>query len=470
MTHDLHNIELMELAARIRTGEISPVAITRAQLDRIATLDGKLASYALVMADTAMAEAEAATTEIAAGRYRGPLHGVPIAVKDLFWTKDVPTAAGMAIHNDFRPVKDATVVRRLRDAGAVLLGKLQMTEGAYSDYHPSVTPPKNPWDAEYWPGISSSGSGVATAAGLCFSALGSDTGGSIRWPSAANGVTGLKPTWGRVSRHGAFELAATLDHVGPMARSAADVAAMLAIIAGADPNDPTARLDPVPDYLAATAQGVRGMRIGVDPTWNSDDVDATTQAVLSEAIEVFRSLGADIVDVRFPDVTQAIADWISTCAVEAAVAHETTYPGRKAEYGPVLASVLEAGRALSGIDYQKVLLRRLDFRGRVAATLSGIDLLLTPVHPFAPLTLATIQTLGEQPELIAKLSRYTFPFNMTGSPTITLPGGFSEAGLPIAFQLAAADLGEATLIRAGAAFQCVTSWHRRHPDIQNRHE
>jgi amidase len=467
MTADLHNIELMELAAQIKVGDVSPVAVTRAQLDRIAALDGKLASYALVLADFAMAQAETAETEIAAGRYRGPLHGVPIAVKDLFWTRDAPTAGGMAIHKDFRPTEDATVVRRLRDAGAVLLGKLQMTEGAYSDYHPSVTPPKNPWGAEYWSGISSSGSGVATAAGLCFGALGSDTGGSIRWPSAANGVTGLKPTWGRVSRHGAFELAASLDHVGPMARSAVDVAAMLAVIAGADPNDPTARLDPVPDYLAATAQGVRDLRIGVDPTWNNEDVDVTAQAVLSEAIEAFRSLGADIVDVRFPDVTQAIADWVPNCAVEAAVAHQTTYPARKAGYGAVLASVLESGRALSGSDYQKVLLRRLDFRGRVAASLSGIDLLLTPVHPFAPLTLAMIQTLGEQPELIAKLSRYTFPFNMTGNPTITLSGGFSEAGLPIAFQLVATDLGEATLIRAGAAFQRVTSWHRRHPDIGN---
>jgi amidase len=467
MTADLHSIELMELAARIRAGDVSPVAVTRAQLDRIAALDGELASYALVMADVAMAQAEAAEAEIAAGRYRGPLHGVPIAVKDLFWTKGVPTAGGMAIHKDFRPIEDATVVRRLRDAGAVLLGKLQMTEGAYSDYHPSVTPPKNPWGAEYWPGISSSGPGAATAAGLCFGSLGSDTGGSIRWPSAANGVTGLKPTWGRVSRHGAFPLAATLDHVGPMARSAADAAAMLAVIAGVDPNDPTTLLDSVPDYLAAAAQGVRGLRIGVDPTWNGDDVDATTQAVVSEAVEAFRALGAEIVDVRFPDVTQAIADWVPNCAVEAAVAHETTYPARKAEYGPVLASVLETGRALSGVDYQKILLRRLDLRGRVATLFSGIDLLLTPVHPFAPLTLAMIQTLGERPELIAKLSRYTFPFDMTGSPTITLPGGFSEAGLPIAFQLVAADLGEATLIRAGAAFQGVTCWHRRHPDIRS---
>jgi amidase len=460
---DLHYLELPELAVRIRAREISPVAVTRAQLDRIASLDGELGSYALVMADVAMAQAEAAEVEIAAGRYRGPLHGVPVAVKDLCWTKGFPTSAGMAIYRDYRPDEDATVVRRLRDAGAVLLGKLQLTEGAYSDHHPSVTPPKNPWNADYWSGISSSGPGVATAAGLCFASLASDTGGSIRWPSAANGLTGLKPTWGRVSRHGVFELAATLDHVGPMTRSAADAGAMLGAIAGSDPNDPTALLDPVPDYLAVVGQGVRDLRIGVDAAWNGDGVDATIQAMLSEAAQVFRTLGADIVDVQFPDVTQAIADWSANCAVEAAVAHEATYPARRCEYGAVLASVIEAGRALSGRNYQKILLRRLELRGRVAALFGTIDLLLIPVHPFAPPTLAMIRTLGEQPELIAKLQRYTCPFDMTGNPTITLPGGFTDAGLPIAFQLVAAGLREATLVRAGAAFQSVTSWHRRHP-------
>ena len=196
VTTALHYLELTELAARLRAREISPVAVTRAQLDRIATLDGALGSYALVMADAAKAQAEEAEAEIAAGRYRGALHGVPIAVKDLCWTKGVPTAAGMAIYKDYRPHADATVVRRLRDAGAVLLGKLQLTEGAYSDHHPSVTPPKNAWNADYWPGISSSGPGAATAAGLCYGAIASDTGGSIRWPSAANGLTGLKTSWG----------------------------------------------------------------------------------------------------------------------------------------------------------------------------------------------------------------------------------------------------------------------------------
>jgi amidase len=416
-----------------------------------------------VMADAAMAQAETAHAEIAAGRYRGPLHGVPVALKDLFWTKDFPTAAGTAVHRDFRPEQDATVVRRLREAGAVLLGKLQLTEGAYSDHHPSVIPPKNPWNADYWPGISSSGAAVATAAGLCYGALASDTGGSIRWPCAANGLTGLKPSWGRVSRYGVFELAATLDHVGTIARSAADAGAMLGVIAGRDRADPTAVLDAVPDYLAAAGQDIRDLRIGVDATWNGNGVDVATQRVLEEAVEALRELGAVIADVQFPDVKQAVADWVPNCAVEAAVAHEATYPARKDEYGPVLASVIETGRALSAQDYQKILLRRLELRGRIASLFETIDLLLIPVHPFPPLTLAMIRTLGDQPALIARLQEYTCPFNMTGHPTITLPGGFSATGLPIAFQLVAADMDEATLVRAGAAFQRVTSWHRRHP-------
>jgi len=464
-TTDLHDLELTQLAGRIRAREISPVTVTGEVLARISIVDKVLGSYAFVMADAAMAQAEAAEAEIAAGHYRGPLHGVPIAVKDLYWTEGFPTAAGMAIHRNRRPNEDATVVRRLKEAGAVLLGKLQLTEGAYSDHHPSVTPPKNPWNADYWVGISSSGPGAATAAGLCYGSLASDTGGSIRWPSAANGVTGFKPSWGRASRHGVFELAPTLDHVGPMTRSAADAAAMLGVIAGRDSKDPTASLAPVPDYLAASRLDARGLRIGIDAAWNSDDVDATTQAVVSQAAETFCTLGASIGEVKFPDVRQAIADWACNCAVEAAVAHEATYPARKHEYGPVLASVLDGGRALAGTDYQKILLRRLELRGRIDALFDTIDLLLIPAHPFAPLTLATIRTLGEQPELIAKLQRFTCPFNMTGHPTLTLPGGFSEAGLPVAFQLVAAHLGEATLVRAGVAFQDVTSWHRRRPVI-----
>jgi len=458
-----HYLELTEVADLIRNRDVSSREMTQAQLDRIAALDGELHSYALVMADAALAQADVADAETAAGHSRGPLHGVPIAIKDLCHIKGLPTGAGMAVHRHVVSDEDATVVRRLKEGGAVLLGKPQLTEGAYSDHHPSVTPPRNPWNADYWPGISSSGSGAATAAGLCYGSLASDTGGSIRWPAAANGVTGLKPTWGRVSRHGIFELAPSLDHVGTMARSAVDAGTLLGAIAGGDPNDPTALLDPVPDYLATIIGDLRGLRIGIDAIWNSDDVDAGTQAALAEALTAFADLGAEIVDIEFPDVTQVVADWAPHCAVEAAVAHTATYPVHKDQYGGVLASVLKAGHAVSGTQYQEILLRRMAFRGRVEALFGKIDLLLTPVQPFAPLTLATVQTLGEQPGLIAMLQRYTCPFDMSGHPTLTMPGGFTQAGMPIGFQLVAGHLGEAKLVRAGAAFQRVSTWHRRHP-------
>jgi len=243
-------LPLVEVGRRIAARQLSPVAVTGAMLARIERLQPKLRAYATVMAESALAEARAAEAEIAAGRRRGPLHGVPLAVKDLCYTAGAPTAAGMKIHRDFRPTYDATVVARLRRAGAVILGKLQMTEGAYADHHPDVAPPLNPWNADYWCGSSSSGSGVATATGQCFGSIGSDTGGSIRFPCDANGITGLKPTWGRVSRHGIFPLSESLDHIGPMTRSAEDAAAMMQAIAGHDPADPTSVSLPVPDYLA----------------------------------------------------------------------------------------------------------------------------------------------------------------------------------------------------------------------------
>ncbi|HUB43379.1 MAG TPA: amidase [Acetobacteraceae bacterium] len=461
MQDELHFLELTELALRLRRREVSAVEVTRAQLARIDSFDRDLASFVCVTPDHALAAAGMADTEIAAGRYRGPLHGVPLGIKDLFWTDGVATTAGMTIHRDFVPNVDASVVARLKRAGAILLGKLQMTEGAFSDHHPSIRPPRNPWNPDYWTGISSSGPAVATAAGLCFGALGSDTGGSIRWPCNATGLTGIKPAWGRVSRFGSFELAASLDHVGPMARSVADAATILAAIAGPDDQDPTTLPDSPPDYLAAMRRTIRGLRVGIDPEWNRRDVDASVQRVVAEAEAAFRALGAEIVIVAVPNVSQAIADWPPACALEAAVAHRMTYPARKSEYGPVLAAVLDGGHAVSARDYQALRLRRMDLRGRFADLFRTIDLLLVPVQPFAPLTLDAIRTLGHQPELIQKLQRYTAPFNLTGHPTVTLPGGFGDDGMPIGFQLAGHD--EEKLIQAAAAFQCETNWHRHHP-------
>jgi amidase len=463
---ELHYLELTELSQRLRAKQLSPVDATQAMLARIQALDGKLHSYATLTADLALAQAREAEAEIARGDWRGPLHGIPIAVKDLCYTKGIPTAAGMPLHANFRPDFDATVVTRLRAAGAVILGKLQMTEGAFARHHPEITPPVNPWAADRWTGVSSSGSGVATAAGLCYASLGSDTGGSIRFPSASCAVTGLKPTWGRVSRHGIFPLAESLDHIGPMTRSAADAAAVLAAIAGADPNDPTALTGPVPDYLAELGQGVRGLRIGIDSNYNGQDVDPAVQAALKAGEEVFRDLGATFRRVRFPAPDAVVAGWLPLCAVEMALAHEATHPSQADRYGPIVNTVIKLGQRTAGTEIARIQRERAIFSGRVAALFEEIDLLLCPALPGPPPTVEAIASGDYDPKAAALRLRFTAPMDMTGSPTITLPGGFTPDGLPLAIQVVGRHLAESVLLRAGAAFQGATGWHRQRPSVQ----
>ena len=464
-TVDPCHFDLVEMGRRIQSRKLSSLTLTRAILDRIARLDGQLKSYATVTADLALSQAEEADAEIARGEIRGPLHGVPVAVKDLCETKGIPTAAGMAIRKDHRPEKDATVVARLRVAGAVMVGKLQMTEGAFSQHHPTVDPPVSPWSAAQWTGTSSSGSGVATAACLCFGSLGTDTLGSIRFPSTMNGVTGLKPTWGRVSRCGIFPLAPSLDHVGPIARSAADAAAILGVIAGSDPDDPTASLDPVPDYLAEIDDGVRGLRIGIDRTLIGTGVDTDMVAATEEATTVLARLGAVVRSVAFPSPDAMVRDAISLCGAEAAVAHEATYPSRSAEYGPLLAAALETGRALDGAAVIKILFRRNDFRGRLNVLFRDIDLLIVPAMNIAAPTLVDVTTARRTPALFEARLRFTTPFNMSGHPTLTLPGGKTVDGFPVGFQIVGRHMEEAFVLRAGHAFQKATDWHKRRPPI-----
>ena len=325
MVSDVHYWSLDEAARRIAARDISSVELTGAILDRISAIDPTLKSYATVMSERALEDAATLDAETAAGRSRGPLHGVPVAVKDLYDVAGVPTAAGTTIHRNDVAARDATVVARLRASGAVIVGKLQMTEGAYGTHHPTIPAPVNPWNAAYWTGVSSSGSGAATAAGLCFASLGSDTGGSIRFPSTMNGVTGLKPTWGRVSRAGVFPLAELLDHVGPMCRTALDAAIMLGVIAGADTDDPTAAPRAVPDYAGSIDAGVRGKRLGVPENLSGVDDDASR--AIAGAIDVLERAGATPVEVALPPTfEEATWDWEALCAAEAALAHEVDVP------------------------------------------------------------------------------------------------------------------------------------------------
>jgi amidase len=462
---DVHYLDLLETAHLLQTRALSPVELTRAMLARIEALDARLHAYARVTPELALAQAQQAERDIMARRYLGPLHGIPIGLKDLCYTAGIPTAAGMPLHRDFVPAFDGTVVRRLYAAGAVCLGKLQLTEGAFADHHPAITVPVNPWHPAHWSGASSSGSGVATAAGLAFATLGSDTGGSIRFPCAANGVTGLKPTWGRVSRYGAFELAASLDHIGPMCRTAADCGVVLQAIAGADPNDPTASQAPVPDYLRGNERDLRGLRLGVDQRYISEGVEALVVASVRDAIQALTALGAEVRSVRVPDVEAVLRDWAPNCAVETAVAHERTFPSRRTEYGPGLAGLLDSARNVSALDYQKILLRRRDFAGRLAALFQGIDLLIIPAQNIASPTLAQMATLGQDPAALLALMRFTSPFDMSGSPTITLPCGFTPKRTPIALQLVSRHMEEDLLVRAGRAYQRETRWHLTFPRL-----
>ncbi|HLF23530.1 MAG TPA: amidase, partial [Burkholderiales bacterium] len=394
---------------------------------------------------------------------RGPLHGVPVAVKDLCRTQGIVTAVGMSIYKDYVPDRDATVVARLKNAGAVLLGKLQMTEGAFSAHHASIAAPVNPWSAAHWSGVSSSGSGVATAAGLCYGALGSDTLGSIRFPSTMNGITGLKPTWGRVSRAGVFALAETMDHIGPMARSSADCAAMLGAIAGPDPDDSTAAQVPVPDYVAELELGVRGLRIGIDRELIAAGTDSDMARVANDAAATFERLGVQVRDIVCPPLDDVARDAVTLCATEAAVAHTDTFPSRAAEYGPVLRKLLEAGRAVDGLTLANVVERRVLFSGKLAALFRDIDLLLLPAMNEAAPTIASLATRVADPEARIARIRFTAPFDMSGSPCLTLPGGQTADGLPVGFQLIGRHFEEALVLRAGHAFQQATEWHKRRP-------
>jgi amidase len=466
MSTPLHYWPLTDLSDALRRRELSSIEVTSALLDRIAAVEAQTSSYVTVMPDAAMAQARAADEEIARGDWRGPLHGVPIALKDLCFTKNAPTTAGMTILKDWVPDYDATVVERLNAAGAVTLGKLKMTEGAVGSHHPDIPPPRNPWNPDHWTGVSSSGSGAATAAGLCFGSLGSDTGGSIRFPSSACGLTGIKPTWGRVSRHGVFTLADSLDHIGPMARNAADAAAILGVIAGDDPNDPSSLTAPVPDYLAGLEGGIRGLRIGVDEIFNSEGTDGQITAALDEVRRTLSSIGAEFKSVLFPPLRQtAVASCMAAMGAEVAAAHRDYFPAHAPEYGPELGGTITQGQKLSPVDIADAARLRRNFCGQLERLWADIDLLLVPTMPVTVPTAETMRLKGHDLVFMGEMVRFTMPFDLTGSPTITLPCGFSADGLPLGFQLVGPHLSEDLLCRAGHAFQQATEWHHRHPDV-----
>jgi amidase len=456
-------LDIASLAEQLRTGRLTSTEVTTAMLERIDALDPTLQSYAVVTRERALADAAAADEEISRGHYRGPLHGVPLALKDLVETEGITTAAGTTVHGDHVPAADGTVAARLRAAGSVLLGEVRMTEGAFSAHHPDLPTPVNPWDADTWSGVSSSGSGVSVGAGLAFGTLGSDTGGSIRLPSGANGVTGLKPTWGRVSRAGVFPLAPSLDHIGPMTRSARDAAIMMTAIAGWDPADPTSSSRPVPDY-AAHLELDRSPVVGIDPGLNAR-FDPETQSMLASVQSELTDLGWRVVEVQAPDFMTVAADWSALCGVETALAHADTYPARKDEYGPVLAGLIEMGRSVDVLELERMQQRRRHFTGAMNRLMDDIDIFLLPSVGKASPTIAEMNGLDAGTELFEQVTGPTAPIDLAGLPALTLPSGFTGRGTPLGVQFVGPAFAEAALLAAGVAYQRATDHHLRRPQM-----
>jgi len=463
----LHYRSLATTAADIRCGAISSEEVTRHVLSRIAELEPRLHAFAEVRADAALDEAKHADACRLRGEPLGTLHGVPIAVKDLCAMAGTCTRAGGFFPTRFAPTDTATVVSRLQGAGAIVIGKAQLTEGAFGPHHPDIAPPVNPWAPDRWAGESSSGSGVSVAAGLSYAALGTDTGGSIRHPSACNHLVGLKPTWGRVSRHGVFGLSATMDHVGPMARTVLDVAILFDVIGGADARDVTTLVEPMPNCTSAAQKGtLKGRRIAIDPNYTLANLDESTSTALNAAMADMKAAGAVFVEVRLPDVRPMLERMISAVFVDAAITHAPTYPSHKSSYSPAAARFLELGQTTLAADYALLAIWRREFLGHLTRMFEAAELFIAPVASIEPPTLEEIGAMANAPwPSTEPLLAHTIPFNLAGVPSLTLPMRTGSSGVPLGFQMIGPNLGESTLLAAGAAFERITGFSTSHPGI-----
>ena len=456
---------LADAAEALRTRAVSPVELTRACLERIERVEPAVHAFVSVDAEGALRAAAAAEREIAAGRYRGPLHGIPIAIKDNYDTVGVPTRNGSAVFADRMPSSDSTCWARLREAGAVLLGKTTMSEAAWGVDFPPV---RNPWDVRRNPGLSSGGSGAAVAAGECFMAMGSDTGGSIRIPAGLSGVVGLKATYGRVPRTGVMPHTWSLDHAGPLARRVEDVALVLGVIAGHDPADPGSANVPVGDYLSGLKKGVRGMRIGVPREHFWDRMEARVEPVVRQALRDLEAAGARLEEVSIPHMAGALGAILVTEMASVTAWHDRylRQPDRRAKYTPEVRYLMDAGKFIFATDFLKAQRLRRVLMDEVRAAFAGVDVLATPTLPLCgwEVSQSHVEIAGRPEHVLHACWRYTYPWNLTGLPALSVPCGFAD-GLPVGLQLVGKPFDEATILRVGEAYQQATTWHQRRPPV-----
>jgi aspartyl-tRNA(Asn)/glutamyl-tRNA(Gln) amidotransferase subunit A len=460
----LVQLTIAEAARSFEAGELSPVDLTRACLERIEALEPKLNAFVTLLPELAVTEARAAEQRLGGDKRLGPLDGIPFAIKDLYETRGIRTTAGSKILADYVPAGDATCIRCLREQGVVLLGKLNMHEWAFggTTVVSHFGPAHNPWALDRITGGSSGGSGAALAASVCLGSLGSDTGGSIRMPASMCGVVGLKPTFGRVSKHGVVPLSGSLDHAGPMTRTVEDAALVLQAIAGPDPDDPTSEDVPVPDYLAALSGEVRGLRVGVPDKDVLSGLDKDVEVSFWAALKTLEGLGASLIDVHIPTLQRADAIWLAIVGPEAAAFHRRNLEERPQDFSEQVRLRLQLGLQMRAVDYLRGLESQRQLRAEVEEQYAKIDVLVTPT------TSSTASRIED--ELAASgrevhLHRFTCPFNLTGQPAISLPCGFDSQGLPVGLQIVGRRFDEETVLRVAHAYEQVSDWHLRRPPL-----
>ena len=457
-------LTIAEAAKLIQQRELSPVELVESRLGRIEKFDGKLHSFIRVLADTARAEARAAESEIAAGKYRGPLHGVPLGLKDIYETGGVATTGHSKVMQDHVPKADAFSVKKLRDAGAVVMGKLATHEFALGgpSFDLPWPPARNPWDTARFTGGSSSGTGASVAAGLVLGGTGSDTGGSIRGPAAFCGLAGIKPTYGLISRMGILPLAFSLDHAGPMAWTAEDCAIMLQAMAGHDPADPGSANRPIPDYRAALSGEVKGLRIGLIRHFyeRDNEANAATRQAIDAASKALEGLGCTVRDITLSPLPEWSACGMTIMLCEAYSIHEANLRRRFTDFGENFRDRMVLGGLVSGADYVQALRRRRELVAELDRAMQGLDIVMTAAAPSEapPIDQVPKFALFERPSL-------TIPFNLTGSPAMSVCCGYTDSGLPLSFQIVGKRFEDATVLRLAHVYEQATSWRGRRPNL-----
>jgi len=456
----LRKFTLKQIAESVRAGSTSPVELVELLLEQIHRTDQSVKAYVTVCEDQALESARSAEKQIKSCREVGPLHGIPVSIKDLFETEGVRTSCGSKLLGSHVPKADCSVVRRLKRAGAIILGKLNMHEFALG----AITPPtRNPWNLQRIPGGSSGGPAAAIAACSALATIGSDTGGSIRIPASLCGVVGLKPTYGRVSRAGVFPESWSLDHVGPITRRVEDSAFLLSIIAGYDEMDPTSSQKKVPDYISSLRQEVAGLKVGVPRNYFFDRCDDEVHAAVTEAISVLRELRCIPIEFDFPQPNEIMAAQTTIELCESTAFHEPWLASRPDDYTPDVRLLLEQGLFIPATVYLKALRFRGLITSEVAKLFRDFDVIVTPTEPIVapPVGEGFVELRRVEEDVTTALARYVSPFNLTGLPALSIPCGFSRNGLPIGLQIVGRHFEESTVLQVGQAYEQATDWHMR---------